>query len=50
MLQLRLHDSEVAERIPNDYVNVETVRAEVGIRLPLEPKGLLTGMRICICR
>ncbi|GIT01043.1 MAG: hypothetical protein CM1200mP26_27550 [Acidimicrobiales bacterium] len=33
MLQLRLHDSEVAERISNDGMNGEAVRAAAGIRL-----------------
>jgi len=38
MLQLRLHDSEVDERISNDSMNGEAVRAEVGIRFPPQPK------------
>ncbi len=42
MLQLRLHDSEVAERISNDSMNGEAVRVEAGIRLPPQPKGVAT--------
>ena len=32
MLQLQLHDSEVAERIPNNGMNSEAVRFEAGSR------------------
>lgn len=50
MLQLRLHDSEIAERISNYSMNGEAVRAEVGIRSPPQPKGLATGRRVRIYR
>ena len=32
-LRLRLHDSEVSERIPNNGMNSEAARFEAGVRL-----------------